>query len=97
MICQSGAVSPSPVPLTGSLLATDVILQTGAAVQLSEVVAETVTGTILWFGGHRVLGLAVTLVMVGGVVSTTVTVAEQEADAPLLSVAVRVTPVLPKP
>lgn len=66
VICQSGAVSPSPVPLTGSLLLTAVILQTGAAPQLSDAEADTITGIILWFGGQRTFGLAVTLLIVGG-------------------------------
>ena len=47
VICQSGAKSPSPVPLTGSLLLTEVILQTGVASQMSEEETVTVTGTIL--------------------------------------------------
>lgn len=47
VICQSGAVSPSPNPLTGSELLTLVSWQTGTALQASVAVAPTVTATIL--------------------------------------------------
>src|SRR6266478_6989245 len=72
VICQSGAVLPSPSPLTGSLLETETILQVKAET-VSDAETLTVTGTILWLGGQRLLGVADTLTMLGGVVSTTVT------------------------
>ena len=92
VICQSGEVSPSPRPLIGSLLLTAAILQTGAASQLSDTGATMVTGTILWFGGQRTLGRAVTVPIVGGVVSCTVALNEQLLLAPL---ALQVTVVVP--
>ena len=70
-ISQSGAVSPSPVPLIGSLLSTDMTLQAGSGSQLSIAIAETVIGSILWLGDQRMSGLAETEDMTGGVVSTT--------------------------
>lgn len=72
-------------------------MQTGVPPQLSEAETVTVTGTILWFGGQRMFGLAVTAPIVGGWLSTTVTVAAHELEAPLSSVTVRVTLVVPKP
>lgn len=87
VICQSGAKSPSPVPLTGSLLLTAVILQTGAASQMSDADTATVTGVILWFGGHRTFGLAATAEITGAVVSRTVTLELQELEFPDPSVA----------
>ena len=86
VITQSGAVSPSPVPLPGSLLLTEVILQTGAASQMSDAAAVTVTGAILWFGGQSTLGLAATEEITGGVVSCTITAELQELEFPALSV-----------
>src|SRR5215213_3480561 len=71
-ICQSGAVSPSPVPFTGSLLVTLIIVVTGP--QLSLTVYPTVISTILWFGGERTGLSIVKAARVGGVLSTTVTV-----------------------
>src|SRR5215472_5937930 len=72
VICQSGAVSPSPPLFTGSLLATLAIAQV-APPQPSAAVVVTVTGTIWWFAGARLVGDAITRVIVGAVVSTTVT------------------------
>ena len=77
VISQSGAVLPSPVPLIGSLLSTDLILHAGSASQLSIATAETVTGFILWLGGQRTSGLAETEDITGGVVSTTSMVCTQ--------------------
>jgi hypothetical protein len=44
---QSGVVSPSPRPFTGSLLLTEVMLQVGVVSQISATETATVTGTIL--------------------------------------------------
>ena len=96
VISQSGAVSPSPVPSTGSLLLTEVILQTGAALQVSDAETATVTGTILWSGGQRTFGLAVTLAILGGVVSTTFTMTVSDAVSPLPSSTVSVMVCAPK-
>ena len=59
-----------------------------AGPQLSVTVAFMVTDTILWLGGQRVLGVAQTLDITGAMVSTTVTVVLQEAEAPEESVTV---------
>ena len=96
VIAQSGAVSPSPNPLTGSLLLTEVILQTGAPLQASDAETVTATGTILWFGGQSTFGLAVTLMIFGGVVSLTVTTTISDAVPPLLSFTVSVTVCVPR-
>jgi hypothetical protein len=53
------------------------------------------TGTIAWFGGHSRFGDALTLLIVGGVVSTTVTVVEQEPVLPARSAAWQDTGVVP--
>src|SRR5262249_58121213 len=74
VICQSGAVLPSPVPFTGSLLLTAMMWQVGVGSQLSCTATPTVTGTSLWLGGHSTLGVACTVVIRGAVVSTTCTV-----------------------
>jgi hypothetical protein len=47
VIFQSGDVSPSPKPFSGSLLLTEVIRHIEFPLQLSEAEALTVTGTIL--------------------------------------------------
>src|SRR5687768_6237368 len=70
---QSGVVFPSPVPLIGSLLATETKLHDAEASQMSDTDTATVTGTVLWFGAHKAFGVATTSPMVGGVVSTTFT------------------------
>jgi len=49
----------------------------------------------LWFAGDRVLGLALTVVIVGGVVSTIVTVEVAVLVLPASSLAVKVTVVVP--
>jgi hypothetical protein len=74
-------MSPSPKPFIGSLLLTEEIWQARTGSHLSVDKTLTVTGTILWFGGQRIFGLALTLSMTGGVVSTTAT-AELHAVAP---------------
>ena len=63
---------------------------------MSDAETATVTGTILWFGGQRTFGLAVTLPMLGGVVSTTFTVTVSDAIPPLPSFTVRMLVFFPK-
>src|SRR6476661_170634 len=65
---QSGAVLPSPSPLTGSLLCTDEIAHTGVP-QLSDATQETATAFILWLGAQSVFGLADTFESEGAVTS----------------------------
>src|SRR5262245_16549807 len=72
------------------------ILQVGDGSQMSDADTDRVTGTRRWSGGHKLPGLAVTLLIVGGVVSTIVTVCwavDVFLDA---SVAVQVTFVIPR-
>lgn len=52
MTSQSGALSPSPNPSTGSLLPTDAIVHVGEGSMSSTAVALTVIPTIWWFGGQ---------------------------------------------
>lgn len=66
VICASAAV-------IGSLLVICVILQTGFESQASESETATLTGTSLWFGGHKTFGLADAAAITGGFVSRTVT------------------------
>src|SRR5882724_2759966 len=63
-------------PSPGSLLVTEIILVFGFGSQISVAAAEIVTGTILWLGGEKTLGLALRRVIVGAVVSTMVTVVD---------------------
>src|SRR5207249_5688202 len=95
VMIQSGAKWPSPSPSTGSLLVTIVMAQVGLPPQLSVAVAVTTTGIILWFGGQRTSGDAVTLVMTGPSTSLTVTLNVQPAVALAPSVAVQLTLVVP--
>src|SRR5260370_36798540 len=60
-----------------SLLVIPVILHTGLGSQLSDTETDTVTGIILLFGGQSTLGDAESAAIVGGCLSTTVTVALQ--------------------
>src|SRR6185503_19828152 len=62
----------------------------GSESQLSLSAYLTVTGTILWLGGQSVVGFTNGPIMIGSVVSTTVTVAVHELFRPALSVAVSV-------
>src|SRR5579872_4522806 len=75
----------------------EVILFTGALSQLSTDPTETVTGTIWLFDGVSVLGLAVTLRMTGGVVSTTVKETSPVAMLPAASLTFIVIKCVPKP
>src|SRR6266404_464006 len=54
-----------------SLHETPMIFPVGAGSQLSETETEIVTGTIWWFGGESMFGVAVAELMVGAVVSAT--------------------------
>jgi hypothetical protein len=62
---------------------------------LSEAETDTVTGIISLFGGHSTFGDAETEEIVGGCLSTTVTFALQVELSFSVSVAVRVTDVVP--
>src|SRR5262249_47563580 len=86
--CESVAVLPSPFPFADSLLDTLAIAHV-AAPQVSAASVVTVTGTILWFGGQTVAGDAVTLVIAGGVLSTTVTAVASAETCPKASTAER--------
>jgi hypothetical protein len=55
---DSLAVSPEPQPLSGSLLVTEIIFETGCASQLSVAQTLTVTSTSLRLGGESTFGLA---------------------------------------
>src|SRR4030095_6561192 len=87
---QSGAVSPSPRPSIGSLLVTEMIWQLGDESHASVTNTLTDTETILWFGGHSLLGLATTLPIFGAVVSCTVITTVSAAVPPLPSSTVSV-------
>src|SRR6266508_4597290 len=63
-MCASILVLPSPRPLEGSSLAIATILQTGGP-HAALASADTVTGTILWFGGQITLGVAVSEAITG--------------------------------
>src|SRR5262245_50563336 len=70
---MSSAVSPSPRPLSGSLLVIETSRIVGAASQTSVAVTEAVTVWSLWFGGQSSSGDTET-VSWGAPVSDTVTV-----------------------
>src|SRR5215471_10767954 len=92
---MSCAVSPSPRPLSGSLLVIETSRTVGFGSQISLTVIDAVICASLWFGGHSVVGDSVT-VSFGGVVSTIFTVC---VAVPLFvdaSMAVHVTVVLPR-
>src|SRR5712691_9340608 len=87
---MSLAVSPSPSPLSGSLLSID----TSLMLDESGAVTVAVIGTILWFGGHRMPGFSLTEIA-GGVASLTVIVLVFVVWLPALSVATNVHVVVP--
>ena len=91
---QSGSTRP-PGSVTGSLLVTAMILQVSGPLQLSVAFTVIFTGTKRWLFHRRTAGVAVTLLMVGGAVSLTVTRKEQVAGLPAASVAVQFTTVVP--
>src|ERR1019366_7524728 len=95
VMIQSRAGFLSSLVLTGSLLVTEMILVTGAGSTRSATEAVMVTLTILSLGGQSVAGLAVRLLITGGVVSRTVKVNEPVDLLPAASLAVTVTVVTP--
>src|SRR5438128_9807389 len=66
VISQSGAVSPSPVPLIGWSDVTETICESGLGSTKSTAATFTVTGTMLWLGGQSVRGDVEMLVTGGG-------------------------------
>ena len=80
----------SPVPSSGSLLSIEMIRHAGIMSHLSVTDTLTVTGTILPFGGHRVFGVAPTLDMTGGVVSSYMIITVSVSEAPSSSVTVTI-------
>src|SRR4051794_37065031 len=65
---MSPTVSPSPRPLSASLLVTVLRADPAGRDSASVTWTATVTSTSLWFAGFRIFGLAVH-VMAGGVLS----------------------------
>ena len=92
---MSPGTSSTANPLSASLLLTESSLKPSGPDPLSVTVTLVEIGVSLWFGGHRVLGLALTA-QVGAMVSTTFTVNEQLLVL-RVSVAPQLTDVLPKP
>jgi hypothetical protein len=74
-------ITQSPSPSTGSLLLTETILHETAP-QPPEVLALTVTGIILWFGGQTAFGLALAAVIVGGEHGTASVIFATKASKP---------------
>jgi len=68
-------------PGPGSLLVTLMIFH-AVGPPVSVTFASTFTATMLWSGGQRTLGVAVTAVTTGGVVSRTSTMVEHDALLP---------------
>src|SRR6266542_144069 len=93
---QSGLVL-SPGPVTGSLLVTETIWQTGLASQLSDATAVSVTGTRWWLAGARLSVSAVNELMVGAVRSTTLSRTVQRVALPASSVTQTCTSAWPRP
>jgi len=70
----------------GWLLLTETIWHDAALVShTSDNDTVKLIGTSVWFGGHKLFGFAVRLPMIGGVVSTTLTVLEHIAELSELS------------
>src|SRR5262245_12948972 len=91
---MSFGVSPSPRPLSGSSLVIEVSTTVGFGSHTSVTTSVAVMSAILWLGGHSASRLSDSA-MVGGVVSTTVTLAVHCALLVDPSVAVNVTVVAP--
>src|SRR2546422_7631791 len=86
VLWMSFVVSPSPTPLSGSLLVADT-RTTRTAPRLSLAATVRMTSTIRWSGGQRIRGLAGTE-RTGGVLSTThARVAGLESALPAASTA----------
>jgi hypothetical protein len=83
---KSGEVLPLPPPFAGSLLVIPTNVHAGLGSHVSCATTERVTGTNLWFGGHRTLGVTETEEITGGVVSWTLTSELQMLLLPALSV-----------
>jgi hypothetical protein len=79
---QSPPVLPSPVVFVGSLLVTEYKVE----VKVPDAVTVMVTEIISWLGGHSTLGLATTLMILAGGV-TTITLKEHVFVLPELSTA----------
>src|SRR5690242_12363249 len=86
---MSFAVSPSPSPLSGSLLVIETSWKVGLGSHTSATDTVALMVCILWFGGHSTVRSSTTEI-VGGWVSWTVTVREQLEALPAPSVAVNV-------
>src|SRR5207249_794986 len=94
---MSPVVSPSPEPAasSGSLLVADASTTPGAGSHTSLTCHPASTGTIRWFGGQSVVGLNLR-VRDGGSVSRTTTDVAHVAWFPEASIAVNITPVMPR-
>jgi hypothetical protein len=95
VIVQSGARSPWPVPLTGSLLLTPATEQTGSASTASLAPTARVIGIIAWLGGQSAAALGAAPEITGAVVSRTITVNTDEPTLPYRSLEEHVTVVVP--
>src|SRR3954465_11980331 len=85
---MSPTVSPSPRPLSASLLVTDLSVNPAGPDRASVTWKATVTSTSLWFAGFRIFGLAVH-VTTGAVLSIlTVTTLLRALTLPAASVTV---------
>src|SRR5687768_218861 len=90
---MSNGLSPSPSPLSASLL----VIEVSAYVAPGQLSVTTTLASMLaslWFGGHRLVGVTETEIS-GGVLSITVTIAWHSSDSPSRSVTVSVTTVSP--
>src|SRR4029434_8146545 len=87
---MSFTVSPSPVPLSGSLLVTEVRTKVGDGVQTSDTTTLAAMSASVLFGGQSGSGLTLAAI-VGGWVSATVIVATHCLEFDEASVAVNVT------
>ena len=83
----SFGLSPSPRPLSGSLLVTEISVNPASPARASSTVTDAVTVTSLWFGDQMLFGL--TLQNTVGAVPSRKTVMELE-KVPLALVAVQV-------
>src|SRR5207249_1371293 len=88
---MSPVVFPSPLPdaSSGSLLVTEARIAPAVGSHASLICQAAWTGTIRWFGGHRVVGLNARATD-GGVVSRTCTEDVQVTVFPEASLAVNV-------
>src|SRR5436853_7141476 len=82
---MSFGVSPSPMPLSGSLLVVDLSTKAAGPDPSSVTTRETVTSTMLWFGGHNTGGLAAQVENFGAVWSILNDVDLSDSTLPALS------------